>query len=123
MQKIVVGALLSMGIVLIGPAASASQAMNAAAPAQGATGSSMVQLAQAAEHFDFPRSHGASVDWCAVWANDCGWGGARQFCNMRGFARATSWDIFHPGRTYVIGADRYCNGDHCRGFRHVSCAS
>jgi hypothetical protein len=76
MRKIVVGALLSMGIVLIGAAASASQAMNAAAMARAATGSSMVQLAQGGQRFDFPRSHGASVDWCAVWANGCGWQGA-----------------------------------------------
>jgi len=123
MRTIVVGALSIMGIVLIGAAASASQARDAAATAQAATESPMVQLAQSGQHFEFPRSHGAIVDWCAVWANACGWEGAHQFCRMRGFSRATSWDVFFAGRTYVVGDDRFCQGDACKGFRHVTCGS
>lgn len=121
MRKIIGGALLSMGIVLIGAAASASQIMNASTTAQSATESPMIQLAQAGQRFDFPRSHDASVDWCAVWANGCGWEGAHQFCRRRGFSRATGWDVFAPGHTYVIGDGRYCDGDFCKGFRHVTC--
>ena len=71
--------------------------------------------------FDFPRAGGAIVDWCASWANNCGGGGARQFCRSKGFDRALSWDIFHPGRTYVIGSNQYCDGEVCRGFRFVRC--
>lgn len=46
----------------------------------------------------------------------------RKAKSLAGFARATSWEVFNPGRTYVIGNDRYCNGDGCRGFRQVTCA-
>jgi hypothetical protein len=71
--------------------------------------------------FEFPRAGGTIVDWCAVWSNDCGWGGAHQFCRSKGFDRALSFDIFHPGHTYVIGSNRYCDGEVCRGFRFVRC--
>ncbi len=71
--------------------------------------------------FQYPRSHGAIVDWCAVWAHDCGWASATQFCQSRGFERALHWEIFHPGHTYVIGSDQYCNGDACKGFSFVRC--
>jgi hypothetical protein len=71
--------------------------------------------------YTFPRAGGAIVDWCAVFSRDCGWGGAHQFCQSKGFDRALSWDIFHPGRTYVIGSDRYCDGEVCRGFRFIRC--
>jgi hypothetical protein len=71
--------------------------------------------------FHFPRSHGAIVDWCAVWAHECGWAGATQFCQTRGFERALSWEIFHPGHTFVIGAHQHCEGDACKGFSFVRC--
>ena len=121
MRKMIGVALLSMGIVFMGAVASAKQVMNVTATAPSATGSSTIQLAQSGQRFDFPRSHGASVDWCAVWANGCGWEGAHQFCRRRGFARATGWDVFVAGHTYVIGDDRYCNADFCKGFRQVTC--
>jgi hypothetical protein len=71
--------------------------------------------------YTFPRAGGAIVDWCAAFSRDCGWGGAHQFCRSKGFDRALTWDIFHPGRTYVIGSDRYCDGEVCRGFRFIRC--
>jgi hypothetical protein len=121
MQKIIAITLLSGGIVLMGAAASASQTTNTAVTMQSGAASPMVQLAQAAQRFDFPRSHDASVDWCAVWANGCGWEGAHQFCRRRGFSRATGWNVFPAGHTYVIGDGRYCDGDFCKGFRYVVC--
>jgi hypothetical protein len=95
--------------------------MNDAATMQSGAASPMIRLAQAAQRFDFPRSHDASVDWCAVWANGCGWEGAHQFCRRRGFSRATGWNVFAAGHTFVIGDGRYCDGDFCKGFRYVVC--
>jgi hypothetical protein len=71
--------------------------------------------------FRYPKAGGAIVDWCAVWAHDCGWGGATQFCRARGFDRALSWDTFRPGHTFVIGSQQYCDGDVCKGFSFVRC--
>ena len=71
--------------------------------------------------YNFPRAGGAIVDWCATFSRDCGTPAARQFCRSKGFDRALTWEIFHPGRTYVIGSDRYCEGEVCRGFRFIRC--
>jgi len=68
-----------------------------------------------------PQMNGASVDWCATWATNCGQGGADQFCRMQGHARASSFFTFTPGRTYVIGSRQICQGAHCTGFAQVTC--
>lgn len=70
---------------------------------------------------NYPRWGGAIVDHCRTWASNCGWGGANYYCQRRGFRRATNWSRYRPGRTYVVGSNRYCNGGGCVGFRHVTC--
>jgi hypothetical protein len=71
--------------------------------------------------FPYPKAGGAIMDWCAVWANGCGWPAAHQFCQSRGFSHALSWNAFHAGHTYVVGSNRYCDGDACKGFSFVRC--
>jgi hypothetical protein len=71
--------------------------------------------------FPYPQMRGAIVDWCAVWAHGCGRDGADQFCQRKGFDHALYWQVFHPGHTFVIGTQQFCNGDGCRGFRFVRC--
>jgi hypothetical protein len=71
--------------------------------------------------FEFPRAGDAIIDWCVFWARDCGWGGAHQFCRSNGFDHALTFDVFRPGRTYVIGSNKYCVGETCTGFRFVTC--
>lgn len=86
-----------------------------------APASSVLTVQYGAERFDYPSRHGAVLDWCASWATDCGWGGAHQFCEQRGFRRAVSWDIFAPGRTWVVGSRQMCEGAGCKGFSYVVC--
>ncbi len=71
--------------------------------------------------FNNPRMQGATVDWCSTWATNCGWGGANQFCQSRGYSRALNWNTFRPGRTWVMGSNTHCNGGVCVGFSHVTC--
>jgi len=71
--------------------------------------------------FPYPHERGAIVDWCAVWANGCGWPAAHQFCQARGFSHALGWHDFYAGRTYVIGSNQFCEGDACKGFSFVRC--
>lgn len=71
--------------------------------------------------FNYPRVNGSIADHCARWATDCGWGGANLFCRSRGYAKATNWSRYRPGRTWVIGSRRRCVGNFCTGFRHVTC--
>ena len=79
--------------------------------------------ASAQMRYQNPRMNGAIVDWCSTWATNCGWGGAHQYCRLRGHPRALSWNVYQPGRTWVIGTSTYCNGGFCRGFSQVTCAS
>ena len=72
--------------------------------------------------FDHPVMNGAIVDWCSTWATNCGVGGANQFCQWHGYARATEWGTYHPGRTWVIGSNQFCDGGFCVGFSHVTCS-
>ena len=71
--------------------------------------------------FTPPTMHGLTVDNCAVWGNNCGWGGAHQFCQAQGHPAARSFQLNRPGRTYVIGTNRVCEGAQCVGFAQVVC--
>ncbi len=73
--------------------------------------------------FDNPTVQGIIVDTCVTWANDCGRGGATQFCRQQGFRSALSWSTFYPGRTYVIGSQQVCTGTNCGGFQSVVCGN
>lgn len=79
------------------------------------------ESASADMRYHHPRINGAIVDWCTHWATNCGWGGAHQLCRRYGFSRAVSWNAYNPGRTWVIGSHRFCNGGFCRGFSQVTC--
>jgi hypothetical protein len=71
--------------------------------------------------FRNPLMSGAIVDACAVWGHDCGAGGAAQYCRLRGFNGALSWTVDHPGRTFVVGSNQFCNGGQCQGLGFVRC--
>lgn len=73
------------------------------------------------ERINLPHLRGAAVDWCATWATNCGKGGADLFCQMKGFASASDWAMYRPGKTWVIGSNRHCTGPNCQGFRYVTC--
>lgn len=65
--------------------------------------------------------NGIAVDHCATWAENCGQGGADQYCAREGFGRARNWELIRPGRTWVMGSNRICEGGDCQGFRYVDC--
>jgi hypothetical protein len=73
--------------------------------------------------FSSPMINGAVVDNCASWGTDCGRGGAEQFCRQQGLGAALSWQLNNPGRTWVIGSNRHCEGGGCVGFSQVECAA
>src|SRR6201995_4510718 len=71
--------------------------------------------------FPNPRMRGAVVDWCSTWSNNCGPGGATLFCQTHGFQRALGWDVIAARHTYVIGANRFCDADWCKGYSFIRC--
>ncbi len=121
-MKSVLGILAGAALLLTAVSSANAASQYAGSVQLGSAAHSMAAQAQyGAARFDYPLMRGAVVDWCVVWANGCGWEGAHQFCQTRGFARAASWDIGRPGRTFVIGTDRFCEGSFCKGFRQVTC--
>ena len=70
---------------------------------------------------DNPLVDGVPVDWCRSWGQGCGWPGAHAFCRDRGYERALRYDVFTPGRTYLMSGDTYCTGPTCTAFQSVTC--
>lgn len=71
--------------------------------------------------FGKPMVNGAAADACMSWAQSCGQGGAGVFCQSQGYALASTWETYTPGRTYVIGSERFCEGPQCTGLSRVTC--
>lgn len=87
---------------------------------RGSETSSWIRLGD--QTFDYPQLNGAAVDWCVNWAANCGQLGADNFCRIKGYRRATSFKTYKPGRTYIIGDNRFCAAQFCIGFAQVVCA-
>lgn len=76
----------------------------------------------AVRRFEPPTVQGLVVDRCESWSTNCGDGGAKAFCRLRGYARLVRYEHAKPGRTWVIGSARSCDGDFCTGYSYVECA-
>jgi hypothetical protein len=72
--------------------------------------------------YEPPTVQGLVVDQCESWSTNCGGGGAHAFCRLRGYERASKWELVKPGRTWVLGSNRSCEGEGCVGFTYVVCA-
>lgn len=121
MRQMVVSAALGAGIAFA--TLSTSQATMLQFPLR-AAGETNIQLAQAGHRFETPRSQGLSLDWCSSYAQGCGWAAANLFCRQKGYARATSWNVYYPGETFVpLGSRHFCRGPQCRALRDVDCTS
>ena len=70
---------------------------------------------------DPPVVDGVPVDWCRAFGEGCGWQGAHAFCRDRGYERALRYEVFNPGRTYLMSGDTYCTGPTCTAFQSVTC--
>ena len=75
--------------------------------------------AAALRRFEPPTVQGLVADQCESWSTNCGDGGAKAFCRLRGYERVAKWEHSKPGRTWVIGSARDCTGDFCTGYRFV----
>ena len=77
--------------------------------------------------FWYPRIKGYRLDWCRVWARECGKGAADAFCRLKGYEYAKDWkidpDIGLRSPTYVIGTGQICNKNFCDGFKYIVCVN
>ena len=62
-----------------------------------------------------------ALDWCRVWANDCGKGAADVFCRQAGHQGAARFVRFDGmKKTWVIDDKKECDGP-CASFKSIVC--
>ncbi|MEZ5810994.1 MAG: hypothetical protein R3D45_06205 [Rhizobiaceae bacterium] len=77
-----------------------------------------------AQTFHNPKVGGVRLDWCRVWANQCGRPAARAYCQSKGYNRASSWTKANNiGYTRIISSGQICNLPTCDGFRRIRCTN
>jgi hypothetical protein len=74
-----------------------------------------------------PKIGGLRLDWCKVWADQCGPPAANAYCQTKGYSHATSFakasDIGAFAPTRVIGTGQVCSDAFCDGFAWINCAN
>lgn len=77
--------------------------------------------------YNKPKIGGLRLDWCRVWANECGQPAANAFCQSEGHANATSFskasNIGAFAKTLVIGSGQVCDQPDCDGFAWIKCSN
>ncbi len=72
-----------------------------------------------------PSIGGARLDWCRVWAGECGKPAADAYCQSKGhaistgFKQASNIGAFEP--TKVISSGQVCAQGDCDGFAWIKC--
>ncbi len=73
-----------------------------------------------------PEISGYRLDWCRVWASQCGKPAADEFCKKQGYTEAVRWemapDIGNITPTKVIGTGQICDQGFCDGFKYIECS-
>lgn len=82
--------------------------------------------AQAAEQdFVKPKIGIFRLDWCKVWAGQCGKPAADKFCQTRGFTQSNNFeeavDIGASTPTVIISSGQQCADPGCDGFTFITC--
>ncbi len=82
--------------------------------------------AQAAEQdFVKPKIGIFRLDWCKVWAGQCGKPAADKFCQTRGFTQSNNFeeavDIGASTPTVIITSGQQCADPGCDGFTFITC--
>lgn len=77
--------------------------------------------------YNKPKIGGLRLDWCRVWANECGQPAAKAFCQSEGYAKAKSFakasNIGAFAKTRVIGSGQVCDQPGCDGFAWIKCGN
>jgi hypothetical protein len=73
-----------------------------------------------------PMIAGMRLDWCRVWAGECGKPAADAFCKAKGHSTAMNFkqasDIGAFAPTKVISTGQVCTDNTCDGFAWINCA-
>ena len=122
-MKKAIGTLALSCIALVAPLAAAQSTWHGSGNANPAAPAKPPPAPAATlRRFEPPLVQGLVADQCESWSTNCGDGGAKAFCRLRGYERVAKWEHSKPGRTWVIGSARDCTGEFCTGYRFVECA-
>lgn len=73
-----------------------------------------------------PKIGGVRLDWCRVWANQCGAPAANQYCQSKGYSHAVSFtkknNVGNFTNTKVIGTGQICFDATCDSFAKIRCS-
>jgi hypothetical protein len=72
----------------------------------------------------FPDREGIRIDWCRVWAANCGAPAADAFCQSQGMGNAVSFAVkADVPLTIVTSSKRICRHQGCEAFEWVDCGA
>ena len=86
----------------------------------------VVDLGNGEIQYNYPVAKTSSgttlpLDWCRVWANDCGKGAADVFCRQEGHQGAARFVRYDGAtKTWVIDDKKECDGP-CASFKSIVC--
>ncbi len=86
----------------------------------------VVELGNGEVQYNYPvveTSSGTTLplDWCRIWANDCGQGAADVFCRQEGHQAAARFVRYDGAKkTWVIDDKKECNAP-CASFKSIVC--
>jgi hypothetical protein len=90
------------------------------APGETATQRTMTQV----EEFRAPTVNGLPLDYCRIWAAECGKPAADEYCRRRGFRESVHFEVgYDQPNTWSIGANRLCNYPQCDRITLVRCVA
>lgn len=82
---------------------------------------------QVQSKYNEPTIGGWRLDWCRLWADQCGAPAANAYCQTKGYAKTVGFalakDIGTFAPTKVIGTGQTCSGPNCDGFAWITCAN
>ena len=83
---------------------------------------STVTCQEATVAINNPVVGGYGLDYCRVWAKECGWPAAHAFCVSKGYPKAVDfkWLKDHQ-KTRVINGGQVCDAAFCDRISHVVC--
>lgn len=122
---------VTAGVVCLVSGLTIAQHQGGASPLQPSPSSpqpaSPAPSAQAPHTFVDPTVDGIRLDWCRLWATDCGGAAAAAWCNQVGYSAAVTWeeDSNVSGRgivTKLVGDGQLCQPpNRCDSFASITC--
>ena len=73
--------------------------------------------------FHWPKYQGVALDWCYLWARNCGKKVADEYCKYRGYWKGALRykKANNVGYTKIMRTGQICNANFCDSFEYIDC--